>query len=401
MRVPTIVVWWTVTFYAPVAERTTMPERRRVTRRACLGRFGAAIGAASLAGCGRLVGGETATRTPRESHCAEGDTAAPDPYDDWLLRLTPAEYTASTLAFATVNPQGLSMFPRIEAVAAPYLQFPKGILDRIRLPFRELDRLTFARPPGADRAAYAVVRKPGTPADRRAWLSRLEFQTYITEESDYRSYQRRSVTWPSINLIAFDDEHVVVTPESNETVTLDAPARSERLVDTERGDEHPYHCHHPEARALVERLPADDLVSARVRTGDDAFGSDDHRAPTGARASAFTFRLRWAGRPDAVETGTTSSPTTTDTATSEPTAADTATATGSTAAPDEPVGDLGMVVVFPPDEADVDSVKAHVENRRSAPEDGTGGLRFDDPSYERSGRVVSVSETRSVDALVD
>lgn len=376
-----------------------MSERRRVTRRACLGRLGAAVGTASLAGCGRLVGGEASTRTPRESRCDDGDTAAPDLYDDWLLRLTPAEYTASTFAFATVNPQTLSTFPRVEAVAAPYLKFPKRILDRIELPFRELDRLTYARPPGADRAAYVVVRTPGTQADRRAWLSRLEFQTYITEESDYRSYARRSVRWPSINLIAFDDEHVVVTPESNETVTLDAPARGERLVDTERGDEHPYHCHHPDARALVERLPADDLVSARVRTGDDTFGSDDHRAPTGARASAFTFRLRWSGRPDAA---TASEPTATDTATTDgPTAADTATTTEPTAVPDEPAGDLGLVVVFPAGEADVDAVRTHVENRRSAPEDGTGGLRFDDPSYERSGRVVTVSETRPVDALVD
>jgi len=370
-----------------------MPERRRVTRRAWLRRTVGAVGAASVGGCSRL-GGTDGTATARDSRCADGDTSAPTVFDDWLVRFRPDEFTAPTLAVTTLNPQTLREFPDVVSVAQPFLQETQQYLDTVRLPFREQERTLLVSAPRAPRPAYLVTRNPGSPADRRAWVGRLRVRTYVSEEPDYRSFSRHSVRWPTIDLIAYDDDHLLVTPKATDAVPLEAPTRGERLIDTHLGAEHPYHCYHPDAKALFERLPATDLVAARVRTGDDTFGDSDFRAPNGARASAFTFRLNWANRDLVVGTTT---PATGDSGTDSPTATQAGT---DDTADEDPTGDLGMVVVFPEGEASVERVRTHVEAQRSAA-DGMAGLRFSDPTIERSGRVVTVSETRPVDAMTE
>lgn len=376
-----------------------MPERRRLSRRAWIRRMVGAVGAASVGGCSRLGGGEgEGTATARDSRCSDGSTPAPPVFDDWLLRWRPEEFTAPTLAVTTLNPQTLREFPDLVSVAAPFLQSTQQFLDTVRLPFRELERTTLVTAPRASRPAYLVCRTPGSPADRRAWVGRLRVRTYVSEEQDYRSFSRHSVRWPTINLIAYDDDHLVATPKATDSVPLEAPTRGERLIDTHLGDEHPYHCYHPDAMALFERLPATDLVAARVRTGDDTFGDADFRAPTGARASGFTFRLHWANRDLVVGTDTPSSGVTATESTG--TTGPTATGTPADDADGVPTGDLGMVVVFPEGEGSVERVRSHVEDHRNAAED-TAGLRFEDPTIERSGRVVTVSETRPVDAMTE
>lgn len=372
-----------------------MPERRRVTRRAWLRRTVGTVGAALVGGCSQLSGSEE-TATVRDSRCSGGDTPAPSVYDDWVVRFGPDEFTAPTLAVTTLNPQTLREFPDILSAAEPFLQSTRQFLDTVRLPFRELERTMLVSAPRAPRPAYLVCRNPGMPADRRGWTGRLRVRTYVSEEPDYRSFSRHSVRWPIINLIAYDDDNLIVTPEATDSVPLEAPTRGERLIDTHLGDEHPYHCYHPDAKALFERLPATDLVASRVRTGDDTFGDADFRAPTGARASAFTFRLNWANRDLVVGTDTPSSARTETTGATDPTA----TATTPDDADEVPTGDLGMVVVFPDGERSVERVRSHVEDHRNAA-DGTPGLRFEDPTIERSGRIVTVSETRGVDAMTE
>lgn len=406
--------------HLPESSRTMPDECEGLSRRRCLAALSTA-GAGSLAGCGFPLSGGSPSRTPRESDCSGGDTAAADIYDDAFLQLRPDEYTGSTLTFVSAATAKLTGEPRLWRSVRPFLDYPERIADRTTLGTGEIERLTTVRPPGTKHAAYVACRVPAEDLNRRTWLSsfKMSFRfgatISITEQSRYRGYRRWETSIASIALIAVDDDRFLFFPERNGPIEVGAQTRLERLVETDRDESDPYHCYHPDARALVERLRADDLVFAWFRTDDDTFGGGNRRVPTGARASAFALDLRRPGRdgdrgtdagdeangstaanPAETDSGTAASPTRTD---STPGA--TATAEVTESGSSEPLVDLELVVAFPDGSGDPDAVRDYVRENRSGTDDSLSGPRFDDPSYESIGRVVRVTETRRVEAMVE
>lgn len=398
-------------------------DRASMSRRSYLSRISGAAVAGVAAGCSMSDDGDPADPTPRESSCSDGDTSAPAIYDDWLLHLEPAEYTASSLTATTVTPPAIARFPGVRDLFRPYLYYLDFHVDRLGFDFSSIDAALYVKPPGDETAAFSAIRNPESLTGRRAWLNRLEFETSVSELSDYRSYARRSVRDGSIGQLAFDDEVVLVAPDESGPVELEAPARIRRLVQTNGGDEHPYHCYDTDVRALLERLPRSDLTYAQLRTDAGTFESDVSTVPSGSRASAISVFLRWKRRELIVGTdGTRSTATdgrqdeTTATQSARPTGRSTATPstpretpgetapgptpTATESGPEEPLADLSVVTVFPED-ADEDAVRDLVDDRWSDSGSGESGLAFDDPSYETNGRVVTASETRPVRELVE
>ncbi|WP_436922940.1 hypothetical protein [Halosimplex amylolyticum] len=380
------------------------------TRRAYLRALGGAVGAGSLAGCQRSVLGG-GTPTPRESTCDSPDTDAEPLYDDWLLALRPGDYDAPTVAFASARPRFLSAHPGLYRGLRPYLWYSRELAEAAAMPFAELDRVTALRPPSERPALYVVF---DYSEKRWRWLTRLQGSGFrgaeLTEASDYRGFQRRGVSSSKVNAVAFDDEYVVTAPKAADPVAVDATARIERLLDTARANAHPGHCYSPADRALVERLPEADFVFARFRTDGGTF-SGSSWAPDGARAGGFALSVRWAGRsgigtttPVGTSTGTdgtaadatVGSPSPTATETTTPTSAD-----ASTAAPADPVVDRRFVAAFPEGEADVDATRSWVASNWLRDGERDDPLQFVDPSYERSGRAVVVTETRSLETAAE
>ncbi|WP_123537670.1 hypothetical protein [Halosimplex salinum] len=369
------------------------------TRRACLRALGAAVGAASLAGCQRRVLGG-GTPTPRDSTCASGDTDAEALYDDWLLRLRPGDYDAPTLAFASARPRFLMPHSDLYRGLRPYLWYSRELAEAAAMPFPELDRVTALRPPSERPALYVVF---DYSEERWRWLTRLQGTGFrsaeLTEASDYRGFQRRGVSGSKVNALAFDDDHVVAAPKAADPVAVDATARIERLLDTARGDAHPGHCYSAADRALVERLPEADFVFARFRTDGGAFAGSSW-APDGARAGGFALTVRWAGRgavgtttPVETASGTDGDATADD---RSPAATETAAPTA-TEAPEDPVVDRRFVAAFPDGEADADATRSWVESNWLRDGERDDPLQFVDPSYERSGQTVVVTESRPLD----
>ncbi|MFC7141562.1 hypothetical protein ACFQMA_17200 [Halosimplex aquaticum] len=380
------------------------------TRRACLRALGGAVGATSLAGCQRgVLGG--GTPTPRESTCASGDTGTRALYDDWLLRLRPGDYDAPTVAFVSARPRFLTPHSALYRGLRPYLWYSRELAEAAAMPFPDLDRVTALRPPSERPALYVVF---DYSEERWRWLTRLQGTGFrsaeLTKASDYRGFQRRGVSDNKVNAVAFDEEYVVVAPKAADPVAADAGGRIERLLDTARADAHPGHCYSAADRALVERLPEADFVFARFRTDGGTF-SGSSWAPDGARAGGFALTVRWAGR-EAIATTTPvataadatagSPPSTATEATPVETQTETATPTETTApAPTEafedPVVDRRFVATFPEGEATLDATRSWVESNWIRDGERDDPLQFVDPSYERSGRAVVVTETRPLE----
>ncbi|WP_415378861.1 hypothetical protein [Halosimplex sp. TS25] len=380
------------------------------TRRACLRALGGAIAAGSLAGCQRgVLGG--GTPTPRESTCDSAATDAGPLYDDWLSRLRPGDYEAPTVAFASARPRFLTAHPDLYRGLRPYLWYSRELAEAAAMPFTDLDRVTTLRPPSERPALYVVF---DYSEERWRWLTRLQGTGFrsaeLTEASDYRGFQRRGVSGSKVNAVAFDDEYVVAAPKAADPVAVDATTRIERLLDTARADAHPGYCYSAADRALVERLPAADFVFARFRTDGGTF-SGSSWAPDGARAGGFALTVRWAGRsrigtttPVGTSTGTdgtaadatVGSPSPTATETTTPTSAD-----ASTAAPADPVVDRRFVAAFPEGEADVDATRSFVESNWLRDGERDDPLQFVDPSYERSGRAVVITDAQSLEMVAE
>lgn len=380
------------------------------SRRAYLRRLSAVVGGSALAGCS-FSSGEESTRTPREPTCTDGDAADVPALYEWLPYLRPGEYDGDSLAVTAAAPIALAQFPDLRSQLEPYLLYLTQDLNRIGLEFGSLDGVLYARPPGAEQSAYFVIDDPATEADREAWLDRLRLETYVTELQDYRSYERRSLDLDSVSQLGFDDDHVLAASGGEGPVSLGSPARIRRLVDTARGDERPLYCYDPDVRALVERLPRSDLTYAKLRTVDAPFGSGDPIAPPGARSAALSLYLRWRHRELFVGDDSDGTDGTDDASTTAPAdwsgtdATETATGTTATsptptaAGPDEPRVDLAFQAAFP-DEADVDAVRDHVDERWSGSAEARG-VAFDDPDVRTDGSVVTVSETRPLASLVE
>lgn len=373
------------------------------TRRACLRALGGAVGAASLAGCQRAVLGG-GTPAPRESGCTDDDTDAPPLYDDWLARLRPGDYDAPTVVFASARPRFLTPHSALYRGLRPYLWYSRELAEAAAMPFTDLDRVTALRPPSERPALYVVF---DYSEERWRWLTRLQGSGFrgaeVTEASDYRGFERRGVSNSKVNAVAFDDEYVVVAPKAAKPVATDATGRIERLLDTARADAHPGHCYSAADRALVERLPEADFVFARFRTDGGTFAGSNW-APDGARAGGFALTVRWAGRsaigtttPVGTATGTdggATAATPTETTASPPTA-------GATEAPTDPVVDRRFVAAFPEGEADADATRSFVESNWLRDGERDDPLQFVDPSYERPGRTVVVTETRPLDTAAE
>ncbi|MCU4739952.1 hypothetical protein [Natronoglomus mannanivorans] len=305
-----------------------------------------------------------------EAGCPDGRTDAKDFFDERLIAVESDEYTDSVLTFSSVTPAAVLEDADLFAVD---LRRPERLADRIAVPMDEIDRVTHVTPPGDGVWPLYVVFE--TPVDREEWERRFvtELQPpdpnqpfIVSPEArpDYRDYTRFHM--PSlrvIDLVAYDDDHIVVGPAAEEPVESTSKDRVERLLDLEAGEGRPHHCLYADVRELVTWIPVANAIRCWFRTTDDPFPEDHRRGPAGARASALTVDVRDASDDDA---------------------------TDEDRAVDETQFDLAFTTVFRADEVDTAAVDAYVDRQWTE----TRGLGFEDPSVDRDGRVVTVSETR-------
>jgi hypothetical protein len=395
-------------------------EPRTRSRRRYLRALGAAS-ASSLAGCADALGGEpTPTRTSLESSCSGDETATWGPYADWFPHYDADEYTRSAVRFTTVAAPVADALPSFWLVLRNFLEYPLSIVAQLRLPVREVERVTSMRPPPESLASHVVVRHPVDSVERRTWFDRFRLglgtgQT-LDELSDHEGFSRYQISTPSYWLVAFDDEFVVAVPDAGSGVEVDPAARFERLVDTKRGGATPGPCLRPAARALVTGLPPAHFARLWVRTDGTGFPDGSTRGPAGARASALTLRVRGPEAPAPVPAAsatptaapTTGAPSGRATATQADGSAGTDTATpfpaGATPTrhpPSAHVVDVGLRMAFPEGGVDADAARSFVADRWTIDGDPTGRIGFVDPTVERSGRVMTAAGTRSLETIVE
>lgn len=318
-----------------------------VDRRRMLGGVATALGV-GLSGCNTALPTGNAPQTTTGK--CEDRGPARTPFDQSLLPLRAGECAQPRLRFVSVAPSARLGTQLFVPALHPLSQFAR----KIALPLSNIDRAGYVRVPNDGFLQSAVFR---TDVDRELYRTRLTVDNhYVSDAGTYRSFDVYTSPTNTIRTFGMNQTWIAVTPVESGGVDMASRARFEHAADALAGEVSDYPCAYADVRTLLDSVSHTDLVQTEFRVAPGTVGGD-RALPAGSRAGALAVTVRNSTRKQVAV-------------------------------------DLRFAAIYPEREVKRATFETYVQTHRTTGDAAT--LGFDNPAFERSGRILTARESRTI-----